>query len=83
MSKEKEISEGYVLTKSNAKIITDYFDAIDQMTIVNCQEKKNVFELLGEIVHLLSDNEIINGWDINNVKKLISQTNFKETNCIL
>jgi len=85
MSKEinEQIKQGYVLTEEKAKIITEFFDAIDIMKIVDYKEKQKVFDLLDNVLFLLSDNEIINGWKIENAKKLINQTDFKETDCVI
>jgi len=82
MIKENTNEQGYVLNEEKSKTIMEFFDAIDQMTIIKCEEKQKVFSLLSEIMILLNDNETVDGWKIDNIKELINQTDFKKTKCI-
>ena len=64
-------SNGYELTLKVSETIREFFDAIDESTIYNVNEKENVLELLDDMLMLLSDNQIINGFKIDKARELI------------
>jgi len=61
----------YTLTQKNSRIIEKYFDAFDQELISDIKEKDKCLKLLNEILLLLSDNEIIDNFNMSNARKLI------------
>ena len=61
----------YTLTQKNSKIIEKYFDAFDQELISDIKEKDKCLKLLNKILLLLSDNEIIDNFNMNNARKLV------------
>jgi len=61
----------YALTQKNSGIIEKYFNAFDLELISDIKEKDKCLKLLNEILLLLSDNEIIDNFNMNNARKLV------------